>query len=86
MSNKLVAHCGCGNTGDFARDAFAMLFSNEEEPTIIDSRIQLKGLIKKHPEYEDEMRALVNAEEPYAYCFALDEIAVWDLLQGVRVR
>lgn len=83
---KYLVHCGCGNTGEFAKDAFKMLFPDKELPKTIDSRIQLKLMSNKFPEYEDEIRALYNSEEAYAYYIDTETKEMWDLLKGARVQ
>lgn len=83
---KYLVSCKCGNTDEFARSAFKMLFPNEELPEILSGRIVVKTRAQDVPEFKDELMALVNSDEPFAYYFDTDTPQVWDLLKGVRVR
>lgn len=35
---RLIISCGCGNTTDFARDAFKILFKGEPVPEVVEHK------------------------------------------------
>lgn len=82
---RYIVHCDCGDTGDFAKTAYKMLFPNAKLPQVLEGRLQTKDLAKTEPGIRDYLMALVNSDEAYAYYFNTDNgIEAWDLLKGVR--
>lgn len=84
MANVIVS-CGCGNTDQFAKDAYNLLFPRHPLPPIVSSLYaynQIKGVPKSGKEYELAHAALVS-DGKYAYYFGDGQ--VYDLLKGVRI-
>lgn len=71
--NKIVT-CGCGDTDQFARDAFHLIFPKRPIPPI---EVADPSCSNK------QVAALAKSEGKYAYYFGPTE--TWDLLKGVRV-
>lgn len=43
---RLIITCGCGDTTEFAKDAFRILFPGEETPQVLEMNDENKPLIK----------------------------------------
>lgn len=90
VEDEFIINCGCGNTDDFSKDAYRMLFPDDDLPRIIH-----KLGIVKHKLLRDIVTALVDGKEKYAYFVSYgkagivgdkEEVYVWDLLKGIRIR
>ncbi len=78
-----IATCGCGNTDDFAKDAYKLLFKKEGCPII-----KHRSIYSPDERVRETVQALEKSYEPYAYYFKHSDkvFEVWDLLKGVRVK
>lgn len=74
-----IVTCGCGDTDQFVKDAFPLLFKGRPLPPISHTTDHLEGDSAKQI-----AQALNKAKEKFAYYFHDEEI--WDLLKGVRVQ
>lgn len=83
---RVIFSCSCGNTDEFAKDAFKILFPKEELPELVAGRVMAKSLSQKLPDFRDEIMALHNSNEPFAYYIDTETKEMWDLLKGVRVQ
>lgn len=82
---NVIVHCGCGDTAQFAQDAYRMLFPRHPMPPLVSSLYaygQVKGAPKQGKEYELARAALLSNGK-YAYFFGDGQI--YDLLKGVRI-
>lgn len=80
--NQIILSCGCGNTDKFAKDAFRILFHTEKIPKIV----KTMGIIK-HKLLREVVSGLMDGREKYAYYLSWDDdVEVWDLLKGERIR
>lgn len=80
-----IITCKCGDTEEFARNAYRILFKSDDYPKMINGRIVIKAYLPSFPpEYQDKVEALVRSKDKFAYLFS-DTRGVWDLLKGVRV-
>lgn len=70
--------CGCGDTDQFAKDAFRLIFPHKDMPPIRHSpeTINLKR-------YEMYPKAIAKSEQKFAYYLSAE--GIWDLLKGVQV-
>lgn len=75
----VIYSCECGDTEAFAKDAFRLLFPDEELPEIIPHAQQNMNFDKWAP----YIQAAQKSDEKYAYY--LTDTEMWDLLKGVRV-
>ena len=79
--SKYIVTCGCGDTDEFAKNAFRLLFPDDDCPNI--SR---GGIITTEPKFSEMVLALERAKKPYAHYFKDDKpIEAWDFLKGARV-
>lgn len=79
---KEIVTCGCGETDEFAKNAFRLLFPNTDCP-----QINRKAPISQNPKILEFVKALEKSGKAYAYYFKEDdELEVWDLMKGVRVQ
>lgn len=84
MANYIVS-CGCGETDQFAQDAYRLLFPKHPMPPLVSSLYaynQLKGVPHEGKTYELAKAALISNGK-YAYFFGDGQI--YDLLKGVRI-
>lgn len=81
--NVLVT-CGCGDTDQFARDAYKLIFPGHPMPPVVSSLYAL-GKVKDFPTsgtlYE-QAKALLTSDAKYAFYFGDGQ--VYDLLTGER--
>lgn len=79
---EFIVTCGCGETDEFAKNAFRLLFPNTDCPKII-----RMASISRNPKILEFVKALEKSGKAYAYYFKEDdELEVWDLMKGVRVK
>lgn len=82
--NVLIT-CGCGDTDQFARDAYELLRPGHPMPPLVSSLYayhQVKGVPTSGKVYQ-LARAALSSDEKYAYFFGDGQ--VYDLLKGVRI-
>lgn len=90
VEDEFIITCGCGDTDKFSEDAFQMLFPEEDLPRIVHS-----FGVTKHKLLRQVVNGLTEGKEKYAYLVSYgkagivgdrEEVYVWDLLKGTRVR
>ena len=80
-----IYSCGCGNTDQFARDAFKLLFPYEPVPPIVHPPHDYNFA---SPSLQKVANAFTKSDKPFAiYCMMSEdgEGAIWDLLKGKRL-
>lgn len=80
---KTILTCGCGNTDQFAKDAYKLLFPKAELPPVVHSMGVIKNKLLR-----TVVNGLLDGREKYAYFLDWTDqsVAVWDLVKGVQIR
>lgn len=88
---KVIVTCKCNNTPEYAKDAFAIHFPNEEIPEVYSGKDKIHQLKDKMP-YDSEVYRYLNAmainRDKFAYLIEYegkDVIDILDLLEGRRL-
>lgn len=81
--NSVILTCGCGNTDQFSKDAFGLLFHDDKLPNIVHSMGIMRDKLLR-----TVVNGLVDGKEVYAYFLTWNDksVSVWDLLKGVQIR
>lgn len=74
-----IITCGCGDTNQFAKDAFRLLFKGQPIPPVINPEALPSELSLLSPQVE----AADRSGEKFA--FYADGEELWDLMKGVRL-
>lgn len=81
---SILITCGCGDTDQFARDAYKLIFPGHPIPPIVSSLYalqQIKGFPQSGTTYE-QAKALLTSDAKFAFFFGDGQ--VYDLLKGTR--
>lgn len=74
--------CGCGDTDEFAKNAYRLLFESDDYPVIKHNSSNVSN------DRVREMLLALKKQHQYAYYFEYNSetiLQAWDLLKGVRV-
>lgn len=86
---RVIVACRCGDTDDFAKDAYRLLFPNTEMPQFLSGSTEVGNLYSALPNntMSDHLLALLRSNKKYARYMEYDDdlIAEWDLLTGQRL-
>lgn len=82
---EVIYTCKCGDTEEFAKNAYRILFSAQDYPQFVNGRIAVKAHAETlPPDYREMALALARSKDKFAYYFS-EQNGVWDLLKGVQV-
>lgn len=86
--NDVVITCGCGNTNEFAKDAFKLLFPNQKFPILLFSKVSISMFADgQGKEVKKYFNAIIDTDDKYAYYAKIENgkiIELWNLLKGIR--
>lgn len=89
--NKYIIHCKCGDTAKFSKDAFRILFPDEELPPMYGGREEIIKLAESLPDnnFSRYLKVLHNNRVKFTYYFEVGEdgnvIRQINLKTGARV-
>lgn len=84
---RIIVHCGCGNTEQFALDAYHLLFPNTPTPEVVAGIDSAKQFATLTPQVASHLQALLKTP-PFARLFEYTSTTLiheWDLLKGEQV-
>ena len=91
-TKKYIICCMCGDTPEFSKDAFKLLFKGEKVPEVVlqPSLYNFLPTIKRDGDFYNYVKDnLVNTKTKYSYYFEVDDdgrvVAQYNLLTGRRV-
>lgn len=84
---RIIVHCGCGNTHQFALDAYRLLFPDQSLPEVVAGTDSVKQFADLTPQVVPHLRALIKTP-PFARLFEYNDTTLvheWDLLKGEQL-
>lgn len=86
---RVIVSCRCGDTDEFAKSAYRLLFPDTEMPQFLSGSTEVGNLYSALPRntMSDHLLALLRSNKKYArYMEYEDDLtAEWDLIKGERI-
>lgn len=86
---RVIVSCRCGDTDEFAKSAYHLLFPDTELPEFLSGKAEVSRLYNELPNntMSEHLLALLRSPQKYArYMEYEDDLLVeWDLIKGERI-